>query len=49
MSTVITLITGLGDAALLLPAAALVLIYLLQAHSWRPATSWLAVLALSLG
>lgn len=49
MSTVITLITGLGDAALLLPAAALVLLYLLRTRSWRAATGWVAVLALCAG
>ena len=49
MSTVITLITGLGDAALLLPAAALVLLYLLRTRSWRTATGWVAVLALCAG
>ena len=49
MSTVIALITGLGDAALLLPAAALVLLYLLQTRSWRAATGWVAALTLCAG
>jgi PAP2 superfamily len=49
MSTVITLITGLGDAALLLPAAALMLLYLLRTRSWRAATGWVAALALCAG
>jgi hypothetical protein len=49
MSTVISLITGLGDAALLLPAAALVLLYLLRTRSWRAAMGWVAVLALCAG
>lgn len=44
-----TLITGLGDAALLLPAAALVLLYLLQTRSWRAATGWVAALTLCAG
>jgi membrane-associated phospholipid phosphatase len=45
MRTVVTLITGLGDAALLLPAAAVLLLYLLRTGSWRAATDWVAVLA----
>ncbi len=49
MSTVIPLITGLGDAALLLPAAALMLLYLLQTRSWRAATGWVAALTLCAG
>lgn len=44
-----TLITGLGDAALLLPAAAVLLFHLLRARSWRPATAWVAALALCAG
>jgi hypothetical protein len=49
MRTLVTLITGLGDAALLLPAAALLLLYLLRTRSWRAATGWVAVLALCAG
>jgi hypothetical protein len=49
MSTVVTLVTGLGDGALLLPAAALVLLYLLRTRSWHAATGWVAVLALCAG
>ena len=44
--TVVALITGLGDAALLLPAAALVLLYLVRTRSWRAAAGWAAVLTL---
>jgi hypothetical protein len=49
MKTVVALITGLGDAALLLPAAALLLLYLVRTRSWRAATGWVAVLALCAG
>jgi PAP2 superfamily len=49
MRTVVTLITGLGDAALLLPAAALLLLYLVRTRSWRAATGWVAVLTLCAG
>lgn len=42
-------ITGLGDAALLLPASALLLLYLLRARSWRAAVDWVAALALCAG
>jgi hypothetical protein len=49
MRTLVTLITGLGDAALLLPAAALLLFYLLRTRSLRTATGWVAVLALCAG
>jgi hypothetical protein len=49
MRTLITLITGLGDAALLLPAAALLLIYLVRTRSWRAAVDWMVVLALCAG
>lgn len=49
MRTFFTLITGFGDAALLLPAAALLLLYLVRTRSWRTATDWLAVLALCAG
>jgi PAP2 superfamily len=49
MRTLITLITGLGDAALLLPAAALLLFYLLRTRSLRTATGWVVVLALCAG
>jgi membrane-associated phospholipid phosphatase len=49
MSTVVALVTGLGDAALLLPAAALLLLYLLRTRSWQAATEWVAVLALCAG
>jgi PAP2 superfamily len=49
MRTFVTIITGLGDAALLLPAAALLLLYLLRSRSWRAATGWVAVLALCAG
>jgi membrane-associated phospholipid phosphatase len=49
MRTVAALITGLGDAALLLPAAALLLLYLVRARSWRAATGWVAVLTLCAG
>jgi PAP2 superfamily len=49
MRTVVALVTGLGDAALLLPAAALVLLYLVRTHSWRAATGWVAMLTLCAG
>jgi hypothetical protein len=49
MKTAVALITGLGDAALLLPAAALLLLYLVRTRSWRTATGWVAVLALCAG
>ncbi|HUC64861.1 MAG TPA: phosphatase PAP2 family protein [Stellaceae bacterium] len=49
MRTVAALITGLGDAALLLPAAALLLLYLVRTRSWQTATSWVAVLTLCAG
>ena len=49
MRTIVTQITGLGDAALLLPAAALLLLYLLRSRSWRAATGWVAALALCAG
>ena len=49
MRTVAALITGLGDAALLLPAATLLLLYLVRTRSWRSATDWMAVLALCAG
>jgi membrane-associated phospholipid phosphatase len=49
MRTVAALITGLGDAALLLPAATLLLLYLVRTRSWRTATGWVAVLALCAG
>jgi membrane-associated phospholipid phosphatase len=49
MRAVVALITGLGDAALLLPAAALLLLYLVRTRSWRTARGWVAVLALCAG
>jgi hypothetical protein len=49
MREVVTLVTGLGDAALLLPSSAVLLLYLLRAHSWRAATGWVAALALCVG
>ena len=49
MKAAVTLITGLGDAARLLPAAAVLLLYLLQTRSWRAATGWVAVLTLCAG
>jgi PAP2 superfamily len=48
MKTVFALITGLGDAALL-PAAALLLLYLIRTRSWQAATDWIAVLTLCAG
>jgi hypothetical protein len=47
--TVAALITGLGDAALLLPAAVLLLLYLVRTRSWQTATSWVTVLTLCAG
>jgi membrane-associated phospholipid phosphatase len=49
MRTVVALITGLGDAALLLPAAVLLLLYLVRTRCWRTAADWVAVLALCAG
>lgn len=46
MTAVAALISGLGDAALLLPAAAALLLYLLRARSWRAAAAWVAALTL---
>jgi membrane-associated phospholipid phosphatase len=40
------LITGLGDAALLLPAATTLLLYLLWTRSWRAATAFIGALSL---
>ncbi|MGO8917842.1 MAG: phosphatase PAP2 family protein [Stellaceae bacterium] len=49
MRAIATLITGLGDAALLLPAAVVLLIYLLRARSWRAAAAWAAAITLCAG
>jgi membrane-associated phospholipid phosphatase len=49
MRTVVGLITGLGNAALLLPATTVLLLYLLRARSWRAATAWVAALGLCAG
>jgi membrane-associated phospholipid phosphatase len=46
MSVFLKLVTGLGDAALLLPAAAALLLYLARARAWRAAAAWIAALAL---
>jgi membrane-associated phospholipid phosphatase len=46
MRTLATLITGLGDAAVLLPAALVLMICLARSRSWRAASAWVAALAL---
>lgn len=49
MRAVATFITGFGDAALLLPAAAALLVYLLRARSWQAAAAWVGALGLCAG
>lgn len=44
-----TLVTGLGDAALVLPAATVLLLYLVRVGSFRAAAAWTAALGLSIG
>jgi hypothetical protein len=46
MRTLATLVTGLGDAVLLLPAALVLLIYLARSRNWRAASAWMAALTL---
>lgn len=46
MRAVATIITSLGDAALLLPAAAVLLLFLAKTRAWRTAAAWTATLAL---
>lgn len=46
MRAVATFATSLGDAALLLPTAAALLLYLANTRAWRAAAAWIAALAL---
>jgi membrane-associated phospholipid phosphatase len=46
MRTLALLVTGLGDAALLLPAAAVFVLYLVRMRAWPAVAAWISALAL---